>query len=165
MVSSSGSGNLLHAVQSDGSNGVPPAAQGLNVARFDSLTSSSYREARSECFPIDVTKAIAARYQVRIPELQLPPGTKASVKFWYYQEPSCTVVSTVRASDTQTATSNTSAGVWELRQYTPSQNPPIDSQAASLSIRGATVAGSSCGNAGSNCQSDIIYYDDVAVSQ
>jgi hypothetical protein len=165
MVSSNSTGNLLHALRSDGGNGVPPAAQGLNVARFDSLTGSSYREAQSECFLIDVNKSITATYQVRIPEGQLPTGTRASVKFWYYQDAACSLASVVRASDTQTASSNTSAGVWEPRQFTPSQNPPSDSRAATLSIRGAYIAGSSCGSAGTNCQNDVIYYDDVSVIQ
>ncbi len=141
MVSSASIGNLLHAVQSDGANDVPPAADGLNVARFDSLTSSSYREARSECFPIDANQKIAARYQVRIPAPQLPSGTKAAVKLWYYQDVSCVTASADRASDTQSATSNAAADVWELRQFMPSQNPPSDSLAARISIRACIRSG------------------------
>jgi hypothetical protein len=43
-------------------------------------------------------------------------GTKTSVRFWYFQDASCTLISAVRAGDTQAATSNTSADVWELRR-------------------------------------------------
>ena len=154
MVSSNRVGNLLHAEQSDGKNDVPPAFDGYNVARFDSLTSTSYREAQSECFVIDTSKAISVGFQVRIPEQQLPPGTKAAVKLWYYQDLTCATPSALRESDTQTAASNTSAGVWEQRQYQPSQNPPTDGVAARVSIRGAYVAGSNCGDAGIDCTSD-----------
>ncbi len=165
MVSSNSAGNLLHALQSDSASGVPLAAQGLNVARFDSLTGSSYREAHSDCFPIDISKPITAHYQVYVPQEQLPAGTKASVKLWYYQDAACSIASALRPSDTQTAASNTSVGVWESRQFTPSQTPPSDSRAATLSVRGAYVVGSSCGSAGVDCQRDVIYYDDIAASQ
>lgn len=165
MVSSSSVGNLLHAIKSDGTSDVPPAADGLNVARFDSLTGSTYREARSECFLIDASRALTARYQVRIPASQSPLGTKAAVKLWYYQDLTCATPSAVRPSDTQQAVSAAAADVWEKRQFTPSQNPPSDGIAASISIRAATVAGPNCGSGGADCASDRLYFDDIVVTQ
>jgi hypothetical protein len=166
MVTSSASGNLLHAVQADGTNGVPPAAHGLDVARFDSLTSSiSGREAQSDCFPIDPSKSVAARAQVRIPSGQLPAGTKASLKLWYFKDATCTTKSAVRDSDTQTGASNSASGVWEARSYQPASNPPSDAVMGKLSVRAQYVSGQSCGTGGANCSGDVLYFDDLAVTQ
>jgi hypothetical protein len=165
-VTSSATGNLLHAVQADGTNGVPPAAHGLNVARFDSLTSSiSGREAQSDCFPLDPAKVVAARAQVRIPSGQLPAGTKASLKLWYFKDATCTTKSAVRDADTQTGASNAASGVWEARSYQPASNPPSDAVAGKLSVRVQYVSGSSCGTGGTNCAGDVLYFDDLAVTQ
>jgi hypothetical protein len=163
MLSSNTVGHLLHAVQHDGQSLIPSASDGLNVAYFDSLTSSSYREAQSACFPVE-PQALSVHYQVQVPETQNPSGTRAAVKLWYFQDSACAVPSAVRVSDTQTAASNSVAGVWELRNYAPSRVPPSDGVAAKISIRAQYSAGLTCGDAGADCQDDRVYFDDIAVS-
>ena len=165
MLSSNSVGNLLHAARSDAENLIPPASEGQNVAYFDSLTGSSYREAQSNCFPVNLSKSISARYQVQVPASQNPSGTRAAVKFWYYQDATCTTASTLRASETQIATSNSAAGVWETHEFKPSLTPPADGVAARISIRGAYTAGPTCGDGGAGCLDDKIYFDEIVVWQ
>lgn len=165
MLSVGSVGHLLHAARGDASESIPSASDGSNVAYFDSLTASSYREAQSNCFAIDANKAVAVRYHVQIPESQNPAETRAAVKLWYYQDGACTIASTLRTSDTQTAAPNTTAGVWEGHEFEPAHGPPADSAAARISIRGAYTAGPTCSDGGATCSADRIYFDDVVVWQ
>ncbi len=160
MLSSASPGNLLHALRGDGI-ATPKAAQGQNVAAFDSLTASSYREALSACFPIKGGQAARAVYQVMIPLTQSAAGTRAAVKIVYFQDAACLTPSAIRTADTQNASSNSAPGVWEMKQYAPSQPSPADAMAARISIRAAYNAGTDCGAAGTHCAEDKMYFDAI----
>lgn len=164
MLSSASTGNLLHALRGDGMS-IPAAAEGQNLAGFDSLTASSYREAMSSCFPIQGGLATKLLYQVLVPATQKPAGTRAAVKLWYFQDSACSTPSAIRAADTQSANSNSTVGIWEPRQYAPSQPPPTDAVAAKVSIRAAYNAGTDCGADGTNCSADRLYFDAIDVEQ